>query len=67
MANGTETEIILRDGSLYATDLRLYPIKPDCFFEYKYFGDVCFVRDADGKAKEINWKGTNFNLTWTKK
>jgi CubicO group peptidase (beta-lactamase class C family) len=65
-ADGSETEVMLRDGRLYATDIRLYPTAVDCFFEYKFFGTACFVRDAAGKVKEIQWKGTNFSLMWTK-
>jgi len=65
-ADGTENEVILRNGFLYAGDIKLYPTGPDCFFEYKFFGSPCFVRDAGGKVKEIQWKGSNFSLTFTK-
>src|SRR5687767_7639099 len=63
-SDGSETEVLLRNGHLYATDIKLLPIGPDCFFEYKFFGTACFVRDPGGNIKEIQWKGSNFSLTW---
>jgi len=65
-SEGSETEIFLRDGFLYATDIKLYPTRPDCFFEYRFFGNACFVRDDAGKIKEIKWKGYSFDFTWVK-
>jgi CubicO group peptidase (beta-lactamase class C family) len=65
-SNGTETEIVLKNGTLFASDIRLYPTGVDCFFEYRFFGTACFVRDAGGKVKEITWKGYNFDLIWVK-
>ena len=65
-SDGIETEIVLRNGTLYASDIKLYPTRVDCFFEFRFFGDACFVRDDSGKIKEIKWKGYNFDLTWVK-
>jgi len=65
-SDGSETEIVLKNGFLHSGDIKLYPTKADCFFEYRFFGDVCFVRDVSAKIKEIKWKGTNFDLTWVK-
>jgi CubicO group peptidase (beta-lactamase class C family) len=65
-SDGVETDIVLRNGFLYASDIKLYPIRPDCFFEYRFFGEACFVRDNSAKIKEIRWKGANFDLTWVK-
>lgn len=64
--DGSETHVVLRNGFLYSADIKLYPTKPDCFFEYRFFGDVCFIRDESAKIKEIKWKGINFDLTWVK-
>ena len=64
--DGAETEVILKNGSLYGADLKLYPTRVDCFFEYRFFGDVCFLRDDSAKIKEIKWKGHNFDFTWVK-
>ena len=64
-ADGSENEVILRNGYLYAGDIKLYPTAPDCFFDYRFFGNACFVRDQ-GKIKEILWKGSNFSLTFVK-
>ena len=65
-SDGSETDIVIRNGFLYSSDIKLYPIKPDCFFEYRFFGEACFVRDDSAKIKEIKWKGYNFDLTWVK-
>jgi CubicO group peptidase (beta-lactamase class C family) len=65
-ADGGETEIVLRNGFLYSSDIKLYPTKVDCFFEYRFFGEACFIRDASTKIKEIKWKGYNFDLSWVK-
>jgi len=65
-ADSTETEILLRNGVLYSSDIRLYPTRPDCFFEYRFFGEACFVRDEAARIKELKWKGYNFDLTWVK-
>jgi CubicO group peptidase (beta-lactamase class C family) len=65
-ADGGETDIALKNGFLYASDIKLYPIKPDCFFEYRFFGQACFVRDEAAKIKEIKWNGLGFDLTWVK-
>jgi CubicO group peptidase (beta-lactamase class C family) len=64
--DGSQTEIVLRNDFLYSGDIKLYPTKTDCFFEHRFFGDVCFMRDDSGKIKEIKWKGFNFDLTWVK-
>lgn len=64
--DGSETEIVIRNGSLYSSDIKLYPTKPDCFFEYRFFGEACFVRDESAKIKELKWKGHGFDLTWVR-
>jgi len=65
-SDGSETEVVIRNGYLYSSDIKLYPTKPDCFFEYRFFGDACFIRDESAKIKEIKWKGHGFDLTWVK-
>jgi CubicO group peptidase (beta-lactamase class C family) len=65
-ADGVEADVVLRNGFLNSGDITLYPIRTDCFFEYRFFGEACFVRDNSAKIKEIRWKGTNFDLTWVK-
>jgi CubicO group peptidase (beta-lactamase class C family) len=64
--NNRETQILLKGEYLFAEDIKLYPTKPDCFFEYRFYGEVCFVRDEMSKIKEIKWKGFSFDLTWIK-
>ena len=65
-SNGTEGEMIWRNDHLYAGDIKLYPTKPDCFFEYRFFGNVCFVRDGSGKVTSAKWTGQGFDLNWVK-
>lgn len=65
-SDGSEANIILRNDFLYSGDIKLYPTKPDCFFEYRFSGDLCFIRDESAKIKEIKWKGHNFDMTWVK-
>ena len=60
------TDIVLRNDFLYSGDIKLWPTKPDCFFEYRFFGNACFMRDEEGKIKEIKWRGESFDLTWVK-
>ena len=64
--SGSETTLQVKDGYLFANDIKLYPVKPDCFFDFKYFGDACFVRDASGKITTIRWTGLTFDLTWVR-
>jgi CubicO group peptidase (beta-lactamase class C family) len=61
--NGSEWNIILKDNYLYSGGNKFFPIKPNCFFEYAFFAEVCFNRDDSGKIKELKWKGINFELT----
>lgn len=62
--SGNETDLHVRDGFLFANDIKLYPVKPDCFFDFKYFGDACFQRDASGKITTLRWTGLTFELIW---
>lgn len=63
---GSESDLRVKDGYLFASDIKLYPVKPDCFFDFKYFGNACFARDASGKPTTIRWKGLTFELVWTR-
>ena len=64
--DGPATDIVIRNGYLYAGDIKLYPTRADCFFDFRFFGDACFIRDESAKIKEIKWKGHNFDFTWVK-
>jgi len=64
--DGVEIGVILRNDSLYTLDSKLQPIKPDCFFEYKYYGEVCFIREESGKIKEMKWKGNGFEYFYVR-
>jgi CubicO group peptidase (beta-lactamase class C family) len=63
---GSETDVRVKGGYLFASDIKLYPVTPDCFFDFKYFGNACFSRDAAGKVTAIRWKGLTFELNWIK-
>ncbi|HEX8250224.1 MAG TPA: serine hydrolase [Pyrinomonadaceae bacterium] len=60
------TELTVKNGILQAGDIKLYPTGVDRFFEYKFFGDVTFVRDGAGKIKEIKWVSPGFESVWVK-
>jgi CubicO group peptidase (beta-lactamase class C family) len=64
-ASGSDIEIVERNGSLYSSDIRLYSVKPGCFFDFRFFGEACFISE-NGRTKEIKWKGASFDLTWVK-
>ncbi len=64
--DGSEVDLVYRNDFLYAGDIKLYPTKPDCFFEYRFFGNACFVRNESGKINGINWKGVGFDLSYVR-
>jgi hypothetical protein len=64
--DGIQIEVELRNDLLYAIGIKFYPIKPDCFFEYKFYGEVCFIREESGKIKEMKWKGNGFEYFYVK-
>jgi CubicO group peptidase (beta-lactamase class C family) len=61
---GGELNVVLSGNSIVAADTKLYPVRPDCFFEYKFFGEVCFLRDQSGAVQSVTWTGTGFRLAW---
>ena len=60
-----EIEIANRGGSLYSSDIRLYSVRPNCFFDFRFFGEACFTQQ-EGKPMMLVWKGASFELTWVK-
>ncbi len=65
-SDGSAMEILIRNGFLYSSDIKLYPTKVDCFFEYRFFGEACFGRDESAKIKSLKWRGIGFELDWVK-
>lgn len=63
---GGGIEIVVKNNLLYSGDIKLYPTGIDRFFEYKFFGDVTFVRDNAGKIKEIKWASPGLESIWVK-
>jgi CubicO group peptidase (beta-lactamase class C family) len=63
---GSETNLLIKGGYLFANDIKLYPVRPDCFFDFKFFGEACFTRDPAGKVTGIRWAGLTFELNWTR-
>jgi CubicO group peptidase (beta-lactamase class C family) len=63
---GTAFEVFLRNNVVLVGDLKLYPVKTDCFFEYRYYGTVCFTRDDAGKIRGIEWVAPGFKFNWLK-
>ena len=63
---GTFFEVFVRNNTVYVGDLKLYPIKPDCFFEYRYYGNVCFIRQNTGAITSLEWDAPGFKFNWVK-
>lgn len=63
---GSGFDMKIRKGILFAGDIRLVPTKPDCFFDFKFYGDVCAVRDEAGKVKSFTWASPGVSSTWVK-
>jgi CubicO group peptidase (beta-lactamase class C family) len=64
--DGNQIEVELRNDFLYSLGIKFYPIKSDCFFEYKFYGEVCFTREESGKIKQMKWKGNGFEFFYVK-
>jgi CubicO group peptidase (beta-lactamase class C family) len=64
--DGTRVDLRARDGGLWAGDDRLYAVGPDRFFEYKYYGDVLFQRDASGAVTGMRWNWPGSGSDWAK-
>ncbi len=60
--DGGTFRIALKDGILYSANLAIYPTANDCFFDYAFFGEVCFGRDESKAVNSIVWKGLTFEL-----
>lgn len=63
---GGSVEMVVKNETLYAGDIRLYPTGIDRFFEYRFFGDVIFVRDSAGKVKQAEWASPGITSVWVK-
>lgn len=63
---GGAIDIVVKNGFLQSGDIRLYPTGVDRFFEYKFFGDVTFVRDSAGRIREIKWASPGVESVWVK-
>lgn len=63
---GGEFNIVLRNGYLFSSDIKMHPVKPDCFFDFRFYGDACFARDAAGKVSGLRWTGLTFELVGTR-
>ena len=63
---GGSVEMIIKNNLLYAGDIKLNPTGVDKFFEYKFFGDVTFVRDAAGKIKHVEWVSPGLRSIWVR-
>jgi CubicO group peptidase (beta-lactamase class C family) len=63
---GSGFEIKENGSSLYAGDIKLDPIGGDCFFEFRFYGEVCFVRDDSRAIRHITWASPGITSTWVK-
>jgi CubicO group peptidase (beta-lactamase class C family) len=63
---GGEVTISQKGDFLYSADIKLYPTKMDCFFEFRYYGEVCFNRNESGAVKDITWNSFGEESIWVK-
>lgn len=63
---GGEVTVVKKGDFLYSGDIKLYPTKVDCFFEFRFYGDVCFIRNDSGGIKEIKWASPGAESIWVR-
>lgn len=63
---GEPTDMTLRNGSLYFQELKLSPLGNGCFYNFRFYGDVCAVRNPEGKITHMDWKSNGFTSKWTR-
>lgn len=63
---GGEFTIVAKNNILDAGGIKIYPTGKDRFFEYKFFGEVIFVRDTADKIKEIRWISPGVESVWVR-
>ena len=63
---GSGFDMRIRSNVLFAGDIKLIPTKTDCFFDFKFYGDVCAVRDPNGKITSFTWASPGVSSTWVK-
>jgi CubicO group peptidase (beta-lactamase class C family) len=61
---GQGFDLRVRRGVLWAGEMRLIPTKPDCFFEFRFYGNVCAVRDTSGKVTSFKWESHGYTSNW---
>lgn len=61
-----EVTVFKKGEFLQSGDIKLYPIKPDCFFEFRFYGEVCFNRNEAGAIKDIKWASPGVESIWVK-
>lgn len=65
--DGSSIVMAIRNNMLYAGDIKLNSTGADRFFEFKFFGEVTFVRDASGKIKHVEWASPGLKSIWVRK
>jgi CubicO group peptidase (beta-lactamase class C family) len=65
--SGSGFTTMVKNGSLFAGDNRLIPTGKDCFFDFKYYGNVCFIRDGKGAITHIDWASPGNTSKWIRK
>ena len=64
---GEELTIAAKDDRLVSAEFVFYPTTPDCFFDYKFYGNVCFVRDDAGAVNRMEWSTPKYKLEFVKR
>ncbi|NJM54366.1 MAG: beta-lactamase family protein, partial [Blastocatellia bacterium] len=65
-SNNRSFELTVKNNVLYAGDRKLMPIKTDCFFDFKSYGEVCFKRDGNRRITEMTWTSDGATSNWVR-
>ena len=52
---------------LFAGDIKLVPTGGDCFYDFKFYGEVCFVRGSSREIVHIDWVSPGVSSRWVKR
>jgi CubicO group peptidase (beta-lactamase class C family) len=63
---GSRITVTAKGQELYAGEIKFFPVRTDCFFEFNYYGEVCFIRDDSKAITHITWASPGITSKWVK-
>jgi len=63
---GSRITVTAKGQELFGGETKFLPIRTDCFFEFNFYGEVCFVRDGSKGITHITWASPGFTSKWEK-